>query len=277
MPRPKRLFRYSLRTLLVLVTLAAALFGWESYVSWKEERAARAIEKLYGSVEYEYIEHPWLRRFAGNDYLRRVTLARIHVATVSDAIPHLQRMHRLEHVHIVLDTPVRYRFDRPAFEAALPHVEYYISLANWWINDEWTSSQLAGVAEYLAAEEFALLKERCGMVVKTGEGRYRTLLLGGGGPAPAAMLLLIDGDKLIDSCKVVGDPKAGLRAGVGDLDNDGLIEAGFCYPPAKAPHGAKRMMRDPRLWLDAYEITPTGFKSLFKESSGEDNAVADGQ
>ena len=35
--------RYTLRTLLVLVTLAAALFGWEEYVTWKEERAVRAL------------------------------------------------------------------------------------------------------------------------------------------------------------------------------------------------------------------------------------------
>ena len=59
--------RFTLRTLLVLVTLAAALFGWESYVSWKEERAARAIEKLYGSVKYEHIGPEWLRRFAGDE------------------------------------------------------------------------------------------------------------------------------------------------------------------------------------------------------------------
>ena len=286
--------RFTLRTLLVLVTLAAALFGNESYISWKEQQAARAIEKLYGSVTYGHSGPEWLRRIAGEDYLRRVKGVRIHVATVSDAIPHLQRMRRLEHVQIILDTPVRYRFDRPAFDAALPNVRYYLSLANWWINDEWTNSQLAPVMDNLAAERFALLKERCGIVLKTGKGRYRTLLLGGGGPpapaslaamvrpigggqGPAPMLLLIEGDQLIDSWQVVGDFKAGLRAGVGDLDNDGLMEAGFCYPPGTAPHGAKLLMHDPRSWHAAFEITPTGFEPLFEESSGQDKSLADGQ
>ena len=75
MPRP-RFPRFTLRTLLMLVTATAALFGYEGYVSWKEERAVAAIEPLYGAVEYGHIGPDWLRRFAGEDYLKRVTSAR---------------------------------------------------------------------------------------------------------------------------------------------------------------------------------------------------------
>ena len=91
--------RFTLRTLLVLVTAAAALFGWEEYVSWKEARAVRAIEKLYGRVEYGHIGPEWLRRFAGEDYLRRVTSASIYPATHDDLIVVFKE---LRHLHAVI-------------------------------------------------------------------------------------------------------------------------------------------------------------------------------
>ena len=73
--KPKRRwFRFSLRTLLVFVTIASAGFGWLGvkvrHVQGQRE-AVEAIERVGGRVEYQRAEVPgpaWLRRLLGDDF-----------------------------------------------------------------------------------------------------------------------------------------------------------------------------------------------------------------
>lgn len=86
--KPKRRWlRYSLRTLLVLVTIACAAFGW---LGWKarakqeEREAVKAIQELGGTVFYDYEYEngmvwrrkppgpAWLRNLFGDDFYTNV-------------------------------------------------------------------------------------------------------------------------------------------------------------------------------------------------------------
>jgi hypothetical protein len=53
---PRRLFRYSLRTLLVFVTLAALSLGWKVNQTRNEQRAVAAIEAAGGLVRYDWMD-----------------------------------------------------------------------------------------------------------------------------------------------------------------------------------------------------------------------------
>src|SRR5215475_8806822 len=74
----RRWFRYSLRTLLVFVTLASAGFGWLGYKvrqAKRQQDTILAIMKLGGTViyDYEYEGAPlpgpkWLRDLIGVDF-----------------------------------------------------------------------------------------------------------------------------------------------------------------------------------------------------------------
>ena len=87
-PRRRR-FRFSLRTLLVFVTVASAGCGWLGYKvrqARRQREAVEVIQRLDGSVKYDYqfdsdeslIESPlppgpiWLRKLLGDDFFANV-------------------------------------------------------------------------------------------------------------------------------------------------------------------------------------------------------------
>src|SRR5437879_1931976 len=78
-PPTRRWLRFSLRTLLVFVTLAAVGCSWLAVKLRQSEReaaAAAAIVKSGGAVEWNDDEHPygpaWLRRLLGEHCLAHV-------------------------------------------------------------------------------------------------------------------------------------------------------------------------------------------------------------
>jgi hypothetical protein len=98
-PKTKcRSFRFSLRTLLLLVTVCSVGFGWLSVKTRQAQRqkeAVEAIKKLGGSVMYNYqrdssrvvIQSPtppgpiWLRKWLGIDFF-----ADVDALTIDDAV-----------------------------------------------------------------------------------------------------------------------------------------------------------------------------------------------
>jgi hypothetical protein len=83
MTKPRRLFRISLRALLVLVTLACLWLGKISIAVRRQREAIGWIERNYGSVGYDWQHdlvgldaerpnHSWVHRILGEDYFQTV-------------------------------------------------------------------------------------------------------------------------------------------------------------------------------------------------------------
>ncbi len=92
----RRWFRFSLRTMMVVVTLLCCFAGIVSSQASRQRRAVERIKKLHGVVFYDFQldadlkprtddpEPPgpeWLRELIGLDYFATVISARINVAT----------------------------------------------------------------------------------------------------------------------------------------------------------------------------------------------------
>jgi hypothetical protein len=107
----RRWFRYSLRTLLVLVTIASVAFCWlglKMRQSQRQKEAVEAIRKLGGYVAYYHegrhmvVAPPppgpvWLRTLAGDDVFSQVHHVRLSGETVTDAdLVHLQGLTELQ-------------------------------------------------------------------------------------------------------------------------------------------------------------------------------------
>jgi hypothetical protein len=112
-PKPKRRwFSYSLRTLLVFVTIASAGFGWLGYKmrqAQRQKEAVEAIRKLKGTVEYDYhcdvhygvtkVPTPpgpaWLRKLLGDDFFANVYLVSFEQGVNEAQLVHLEGSHQL--------------------------------------------------------------------------------------------------------------------------------------------------------------------------------------
>ena len=283
---------------MVLVTLAAALFGYESYVSWKEQRAVREIEKLYGSVKYKHIGPEWLRRFAGEDYLKRVTGAMIHAATTDDILPYLRDLRALTETEVVSGL-AQDELVTSSLEANLPDVNIYLVPwqtrapqmypgTSWLFPTEALSIELAGIFDAPRKDSMAVrkalgkMKHSCGgyweLIVRPADKDY-LLLVGGdfsAGFMPhevwSTFFLLRDG-QLVDwkSLNYSYRPlRPSLKLVVDDLNGNGITDIGLERTSRTSVQGlpprARKIVNETRLWHEAYEITPTGFKSLFEEN-----------
>ncbi|MCE9548502.1 MAG: hypothetical protein K8T25_23755 [Planctomycetia bacterium] len=112
-PKPKRRwFQFSLRTLFLVTTLDAILFallGWWSYKARQQREAVAALEKVGGTVSYNY-SLPWtsgmkdpprwpvqLVHRVGVDYFARVESLRTSGKQVTDAnLVHVARLKSLQ-------------------------------------------------------------------------------------------------------------------------------------------------------------------------------------
>ena len=106
--KPKRRwFQYSLRTLLVFVTLSAIPCSWLSVKMRQAERqrqAATAIEKLGGTVTWNDVasKRPaWLRSLLGSDFFDSVEIVVLNNAQVTDAgLEHLRGLSQLQELFL---------------------------------------------------------------------------------------------------------------------------------------------------------------------------------
>jgi Leucine-rich repeat (LRR) protein len=116
-PKP-RWFRFSLRTLLVLVTMAGAGFGWlgmKMRQAQRQKEAVEAIQKLGGVVTFDYeedsngklIDPPtppgpaWLRDLLGDGFFANVTKVHGLAANFPDeATVHLQELRKLKNLDL---------------------------------------------------------------------------------------------------------------------------------------------------------------------------------
>jgi hypothetical protein len=107
--KPKhRWFQYSLRTLLVFVTLCAFACSWLAVKMRQAERqreAATAIEKLGGDIEWDNKASgwpTWLRKVLGDDFFNSVSWVSLSYTGTTDAgLEHLKRFSQLRSLSLI--------------------------------------------------------------------------------------------------------------------------------------------------------------------------------
>jgi Leucine-rich repeat (LRR) protein len=113
-PRPRRLFRISLRALLALLTILCLWFGKISIEARRQKEAVEWVLKNGGEVYYDTPPEPiagqfpqrkrlapeWIQRLLGVDYCRSVTVVVISNPTLSDISP-LAKLTHLESLNLL--------------------------------------------------------------------------------------------------------------------------------------------------------------------------------
>ena len=104
-PKPKRRwFQYSVRTLLVLVTVAAVPCSWvavKTQQARRERAIAPAIERIGGTAVWATPSGPaWLRKLLGDDQFTSVDIVRLQNPGITDAdlkcLDGLRRLRQLD-------------------------------------------------------------------------------------------------------------------------------------------------------------------------------------
>ena len=113
-PKPRRPFwQFSLRTMLVLLTVFCMWLGWIAHRANEQRKAVAWVRETGGLVYYDYeIDEDgmyrrdpkppgpkWLRQFLGADYFQEVTRLFLDNTEVSDLTP-LAGMRNLEVLHL---------------------------------------------------------------------------------------------------------------------------------------------------------------------------------
>ena len=95
----RRLLRFSLRALLLLMLIVCITLGWKVEKARKQREAVTWVQQSGGWVKYDY---EWLKKFVGLDFFHDVVAVEIHNSNkkhVSDVTP-LAGLTSLEALHL---------------------------------------------------------------------------------------------------------------------------------------------------------------------------------
>ena len=111
-----RWYQYSLRSLMIVVTLACIAMGWvatKMKQARQQKAAVDAILKVAGGITYDYQKDAfdttskppgpaWLRKVLGDNLLVNVTRVDLHQSGASDALlEHLKRLTQLQELRLI--------------------------------------------------------------------------------------------------------------------------------------------------------------------------------
>jgi hypothetical protein len=105
----RRWYQYSLRTLFVVVTLAAIGFGLIVVPAQRQKRAVQAIRDAGGDVMHEdepkekrFLRAPeWLQEFLGDDYFKRVMSVNLAKSRITDdGLENLEPLNELVNLNL---------------------------------------------------------------------------------------------------------------------------------------------------------------------------------
>ena len=85
--RPRRPWQFRLRTLFILLALAALALAWPTRQAYRQRQAIEFIRSVGGSVEYRQTDGAfadWVRRRLGRDFVDEVTTIFLSGAPISD-------------------------------------------------------------------------------------------------------------------------------------------------------------------------------------------------
>lgn len=110
--------QFSLKTLLILTAIVAALLGWWSYKAEKQRRAVKALEKNGASINYKYNgatldDSPFLH------WRHQASVVWLHKLPTDNDIAAMQALDRLEKVSVFYDDP----YELSRLRTALPQCE----------------------------------------------------------------------------------------------------------------------------------------------------------
>ena len=99
--RKRRFLRFSIRTLLIVLTISCVWLGWKVERARKQREAVAWVQELGGGLSYDS-ESPgpqWLRKRLGRHFFDDVVRVSLTLAVVSDVTP-LSGMTRLQELHL---------------------------------------------------------------------------------------------------------------------------------------------------------------------------------
>ncbi|MCE9556821.1 MAG: hypothetical protein K8T91_26025 [Planctomycetes bacterium] len=173
----RRMLQYRLRTLLVITTIIAVLFGWWSYKAQRQREAVAALRKIGGTAYYHrYLPWtsenydspkwpPWVLDTVVADYLARVQVIRLNSTTVTDDdLKFLKNMPALEELQLN-NTDIT--------DVSLQHLEDLTALHTLWLDNTRVSD--AGLKHLTGLTALIWLDVRNTQISDTGLEHLRNL------------------------------------------------------------------------------------------------------
>jgi internalin A len=163
-PPRRRWFRFSLRTLLLAMTLLACWLGYQVW-RWNErDKAIAQLRALGGEVSFGTNPTPkWLVAMFGEKPFRRVGIVNLHRLPATDE--HLQLMAWFPDLETVTINGTQ------VTDAGLKHLDGMSKL--WWLEMEWNNISDEGLAELKDLPSLKALRVTDSRV--TNEGVKRAL------------------------------------------------------------------------------------------------------
>src|SRR5262245_51365212 len=97
----RRNLKFSVRTLIVLLTAACVWLGYVAYNYQNQQKACRLIQSIGGNVTWKTTSPEWLARLLGNDPFRYIgEVSFIDVPIRGDDLKALSCLNRLEQINI---------------------------------------------------------------------------------------------------------------------------------------------------------------------------------